>query len=217
MKTRVYVVVLLICLFANAAMAQEEKHVEEAFWSYVDATAKSDGGKVADFFSEYALVYWGKLVKAAVGLEREDLLERPTYQISTILFIRNQMGEHPEIKKMTGKEYLALSYSKGWNSKKALSVLQTQRELFRIIPNITGDHATLDIKYGETLLPSSLSFIKENGRWKVDGEKQFSELEKKIESQRKDAGIGKAELCERIFEAASGYPIPEELWDPVMK
>jgi hypothetical protein len=216
MKTKVSIYIFIITLIFNGILhAKESKSLEDTFWDYVAATAASDGHKAANFFSDYAYDYWDQLLKVAKEMKRDELVTLPTYQISSVLFLRHRIKNDPSLMDMDGRKFVILSYSRGWNSQRLLSLMHAQPEMFAIIPSVNGDSATIKIKYQGNVLPTPLLFIMEKGQWKVDSRKQFLELEIATEKKRKEAGLDKRELCEMIFKNALGQPVTDELWEPL--
>ena len=208
----VFGIILAIATVVNADDAGEIKSV---FRQYVEAAINSDGELVAEVFSDSASDYWTRMLKYASTLSRTELEKRPTYQLLNIILIRKRIEDDPRIAEMDGKKFLQHSYSEGWNSTSALKYLNDNREKYELVPEMTGESAELIIIYEGEALPVGLPFIKEGGRWKIDGKKQFELLEGNIEAKRKLSSLSKTEFAELLFERIFNVSVPDSLWYPI--
>ncbi len=217
MKRKVFALLTILLLCTSQAEADDIREIGKAFWQYVDAAVRSDGVHAAESFSKGAVDYWDSMLKDARTLSKIDLEKRLAYQLFNIILIRKRIEDDPAIAAMDGRMFLQHSYSKGWNSNRALNFLSENRTLIELVPEIKGDLAGLKIKYEGEILPSGIPFIREHGHWKIDGKRQFDQLEKSIEAKIKDSGMSKAAFVDSMYNLLFGHPVPDSLWYPKEK
>ena len=214
MKAAVVALLTLLLLCTSQAKADDIRDIGEAFWQYVDAAVRADGAVAAEIFSGSAIHYWDSRLEDARTLSRNELEKRPAYQLFNIILIRKRIEDDPAIAAMDGRMFLQHSYSKGWNSNRALNLLSENRNLVELAPEMKGGFAELKIKYEGETLPSGIPFIREHGHWKIDGKRQFDQLEKNIEVKIKDSGMSKAAFIDSMYKSLFGHLVPDRLRHP---
>ncbi len=196
------------------SLADDAMDISNTFWEYIESAINSDGEKAANIFSQSALDYWNQRLNEASKIRKKELLKLPTYQMCNIIIIRQRIKENDKILQMSGQEWLEHSYSMGWNSSRGLNLIHSDKANFELIPEVSGNLATLALKYAGQVLPTTFPFIKEEGMWKIDGEKQFLALEDNAETGRTLLEQSKKTYCNTLFQALFGYAIPKDLWLP---
>jgi hypothetical protein len=217
MKEIIIALLTMLLLCASQAEADDVREIENAFRQYVEAAVHSDGKAAAEMFSDSAADYWDSILKDAHTLSRNELEKRPAYQLSNIILIRKRIEDDPAIAAMDGRMFLQHSYSKGWNSKNGLHAYIEYRDSIRLVPEINGLSAELKIKFDGEMLANGFPFVKENGQWKIDGKRQFDQLEKNTEAKIKDSGMSKAAFIDSMYNLLFGHPVPDRLWQPKEK
>ncbi len=217
MKRKVFALLTILLLCTSQAEADDIREIGKAFWQYVDAAVRSDGVHATESFSKGAVDYWDSMLKDARTLSKIDLEKRLAYQLFNIILIRKRIEDDPAIAAMDVRMFLQHSYSKGWNSKNGLYAYMEYRDSIRLVPEINGLSAELKIEFDGEMLATRFPFVKENGQWKIDGKRQFDQLEKNIEAKIKDSGMSKAEFIDSMYKRLFGHPVPDRLWQPQEK
>ncbi len=217
-KTKRSLLSLIFAVFCFSTLhAGDADEVKRAFLDYLEAASQSQGDRVVQLFSESSVGYWDQRLNEAKTLSRQELLQRPSYQLFNIILIRKRIADDPKVAQMDGREWLRHSYKQGWNSKQALNLVYKNQKDFEFIPEVNGATAELKIKTRGVVLPEPFPFIKEGGAWKIDGGKQFLRLEEQIEKKRKAAGLEKILFVETLYQQYTQSPIPKDLWEPLKK
>ncbi len=212
MKTAAIALLTIFLICTSQAKADDALEIENAFRQYVEAAVHSDGKAAADMFSESAVDYWSRMLKDARTLSRIELEKRPVYQLFNIILIRKRIEDDSGIAEIDGRTWLQYSYSNGWNSVKALTAFYENRDVYELAPEITGESAELKTKDHGAILPSGLPFIREHGLWKIDGKRQFDQLEKNIKAKIKHSGMSKTAFIDSMYNVLFGHSIPDRLW-----
>ena len=212
MKKIFFTLLTILLLCTSQARADDVREIGEAFWQYVDAAVRADGAVAAEIFSGSAIHYWDSMLKDARTLSRNELEKRPVYQLFNIILIRKRTEDDPGIAGMDGKKWLRHSYSSGWNSKNGLHAYIEYRDSIRLVPEINGLSAELKIEFDGEMLANGFPFVKENGQWKIDGKRQFDQLEKNIEAKIKNSGMSKAVFIDAMYKGLFGHSVPDRLW-----
>ncbi len=217
MKKIIFAVLSIISMITSPAYADDAGEIKKVFQGYIEAAISSDGEAAADAFSESAYGYWNSILNDAKCLSRGKLERQSVYRLFNIVLIRKRIQDDLKIAAMDGRSLLVHSYSKGWNSKRALKYIHDKKDIVRFVTEVRGTSAELKIELDGEILPAGFPLIKEHGHWKIDGKEQFEQLEKNIEIRVENSGKSKRAFIDAMFKGLFGEALSDKLWQPDKK
>jgi hypothetical protein len=207
-------VLIALVTYAGAALAQEIPEAKQALSRYVAAALANDGDAVVRCLSSATFKAWDEVVELARTADKMTIEKHDLQKQFTILWIRKRFSPD-ELHAMTGKQYVSLSYTRGWSSKRPL---QTLKGIIDSHPwqmrRVRGDVSLFYQVNEKWKRAAGLRMVSEDGQWKIDGADQFALVAKRLNDEWQGSGMGREEFVRELFRKAAGEYPEESLWQP---
>lgn len=205
-------VLATLVLAATTVPAQDIPAAKEVLSRYVAAALANDGETVVGCISTPTFRIWDEVVDLARTADRPALERQDLYGQLTVLWIRERFSS-AELEGLTGRRYVSLSYTKGFNSTLALQVVKSIIDSAPWqIREVDGGAGLFYEANGEWHRAAGLLLAWEDGQWKIDGADQYASIQKKLTDQWKSSGLSKSEFARELFHRVSGEYPDESLW-----
>ncbi|MBN2369129.1 MAG: hypothetical protein JXO72_01435 [Vicinamibacteria bacterium] len=205
---------MVVVLCAGAVFGQEIPEAKEALSRYVTAALASEGETVVSYISSPTFKAWDAVMQLARTADKSTMERQDLHKQFTVLWIRKRFSA-AELRQMTGKRYVSLSYTKGYNSKKPLQMLKNIIDTHPWQMRRVSDDVSLFYQVdGKWKRAAGLRMISENGQWKIDGADQFALVAAKLASEWKASSMSREEFLREFFRKAVGEYPEDSLWEP---
>ncbi len=201
----------LACVLMSAGCEDPEAaKVNGAYNAYEMAGVNRDAEGAVRVLTRASLDAYVPLIKVALDGKEEEVRALPPSARLEVLQMRAR-GTRAQLAKLDGPGYVRMATAAGWYSHTAPENPLKLEEL-----KVHGDWAVGKDRWGDRLTVRYY-FLKEEGAWKLDEVRAFSEQTPAIEAAAREAEMTVDELLLAILEDLTGVPPPESIWKPMVR
>ena len=189
------------------------QEIDSVMQRYMRAAITNDGITVTQTLTAGLFDLWSSLIEKARSLKKSDVRSLTLYEQASVLILRARLGREG-LKRMDGRAYTTLSYTRGWNSSQALKKVYEAYPECKKTFEIKGDRAVLNLMYKGEPVKGHFVFKREVGEWRLDAVDQFQMVAERIREAFAGSGLSEAAFIERTVAKGIGKPFNPEWWDP---
>lgn len=191
---------------------EAKREIPEVYESYVQALLSSNGNAAIPLVTQGTLDYYGEMRDLALYASEEKVRALPWVDKAVVLRLRHEINPMV-LKNMTSKELFALGISEGWTDPRGM-----QGTVIRDVE--INNRVGYGIAYkNKQKIP--LRFKKESEKWKFDAIYLIRTIglaaDEQVKKLAEQNDMTLDELTIQLTEGASGKPVTENLWVPLLK
>ncbi|MEM0965481.1 MAG: hypothetical protein AAGJ81_04965 [Verrucomicrobiota bacterium] len=203
--------VLLFALFVTGCSSDPENaSVKQAFEDYKSAILNDDAETAYGLVNENTKAWYGETLDRVLTSNRDQIMELGVLDKIQVILIRHRVPRE-EILQMTPESLFKYAASRGWVGKNSVSGLGIGKI------DVQRDFATGVVRTNGEDSPIRFHFYKEDGVWRIDLTELNKWGEAALITQIKQSRQDELDYIFTLVQFASGKPVQESIWKPLIE